>query len=218
MEPQKSALYRLADSLRQVRESAGLSLTDFAKWSGYSSSHVSRVERGETTPSRELVDIYEARFHTDGVLRSLYAMVLDAQETDRLARRGVKPRSQGMKARPDDRSEFVADLTIRDGTIVRPGERLVKRWRLRNAGAVPWRGRSLERIGAASGPAVISSPHRVPIRETMPGETVDIAVELIAPPLPGSTIAYWQMVDEGGMPCFPDRYHHGIYVELVVRD
>jgi hypothetical protein len=220
---QKTPLSRLGRALRQAREAAGFSLSEFAEASSYSAGHLSHVEHGEETPSRELVDVYESRCETDGLLRSLYQMVLDAQRDDRLARRGVagsrptpQESSSPPRTRPGDRSGFVADLTVPDGSLVEPEARLLKCWRIRNAGSVPWRGRSLERIGALRGPAVIGSPRRVPIPDTVPGESADISVEITAPPLPGSAIAYWQMVDADGRPCFPDRYADGVYVQLVV--
>lgn len=220
--PRKSPLSRLGRALRQVREADGLSLVEFADWSEYSAGHLSRVERGEATPSRELIEAYENRFHADGLLRSLYRMVLDDQQAARLARRGASDRSAAPqepppRTQPRDRSEFVDDLAIRDGAIVGQGEHVVKSWRIRNVGSVPWRERFLERVGASSGPAIVTSPHRVPIRDTMPGESVDISVDLVAPELPGSTIAYWQMVDGAGRPCFPDRYADALYAELVVK-
>lgn len=224
IEPRNSARSRLGRALRQVREAADVSLIAFSGESEYSRGHLSRVEHGHATPSRELVAAYEARFHTDGLLLSLYQTVLDEQEAARLARRGAAgqpppaPGTLTPRTHPGDRSEFVCDLNLDDGEVVAPGERFEKRWRIRNAGSVPWQGRALERIGACAGPAIIASPHRVPIPDTMPGETVDISAALTAPALPGSTIAYWQMVDSEGRPCFPDRYADGIYAELVVRD
>lgn len=221
---QKSALSRLGRALRQMREADGLSLAKFADQSNYSAGHLSRVERGEATPSRELVEVYENLLHADGLLRSLYLMVLDDQQAARLARRGASyqpaaaQKAEPARTEPGDRSEFVADLPpVKDGTIVGQGERVVKRWRIRNAGSVPWRGRFLERIGASSGPAILTSPQREPIPNTMPGQSVDIAIELVAPDLPGSTIAYWQMVDAAGRPCFPDRYADALYAELVIK-
>lgn len=221
--PSKSALSRLGRALREVRDAEDLSLTAFAAWSTYSKGHLSRVEHGEATPSRELVEKYEARFGTDGLLESLYEALLAEQKANRSRLRRASgawaPGSQRLPARTrdGDRSEFVADLTIRDGERVRPAERLVKRWRIRNGGTVPWIDRSLERDGASAGPALIASPRRVQIADTQPGETVDIEVGIKAPTLPGSTIAYWKMVDSDGEPCFPDRYADGVYVELVVR-
>lgn len=167
------------------------------------------------------MDAYEARFRADGLLRSLHEMVRDEQRAARQARRnaeGSKGRHVPRPVRrtiPGDRSEFVADLTVPDGSRVRVGRELVKRWRLRNAGSVAWAGRYLGRVGACSGPSLITSPRRVRIPDTRPGETMDVAVAIRAPELPGSTIAYWVMVTEDGDPCYPDRYADGIYAHVV---
>lgn len=221
--PAKSARSRLGRAMRQIRENEGLSLADFAARSTYSEGHLSRVEHGEVTPSRELVEAYEKHLQSDGLFRSLYEMILEEQRLARLARRGRsspgsdEAQREPPETRPGDRSELVADLTLPDGSMVVAGEPHEKGWRLRNVGIVAWRGRELERIGPCSGPATISSPRRVPVPETDPGETVDVTVRLEAPMLPGTAIAYWQMVDSEGRACFPDRYADGIYALLVVR-
>lgn len=221
--PTKSARSRLGRALRQLRENEEISLAEFASLSTYSEGHLSRVEHGETAPSRELVEAYENRLRSDGLLMSLYEMLLVEQRQARLAQRGGSSSTRSeepirpAETRPGDRSEFVADLTLPDGSAVAADEPLEKCWRLRNAGTVVWRDRRLERIGPCSGPATISSHHDVPIANTQPGETVDVVVQLVAPSLPGTAIAYWQMVDSEGRPCFPDRYAEGIYALLVVR-
>lgn len=218
--PEKSALSRLGRALRQVREAADWSLTAFSEESGFSQGHLSRVEHGEATPSRELVNSYDQCFRTDGLLGSLYETVLDAQAA---ARRATRAGSSGGGAErsstaPGDCSQFVEDLSFPDGTLVSPRARFEKRWLLRNAGTVRWRGRMLERIGSTAGPGLLSSPHRVPIADTRPGETAEVAVSLQAPEHEGTTIAYWQMVDADGHECFPDRYADGMYCVVVVRD
>lgn len=212
--------------MRQAREAAEMPLTEMAEVTQYSGGHLSRVERAKATPSRELVEAYEERLGTDGLLLSLYELVLAEQKTDRLRRRGVlgagaqrRRQREPPAAHPGDASEFVADLGFpADGQHLPPDTEVVKRWRLRNVGTVPWVGRWLERDGACAGPAVVQSPRRVRINDTLPGETVDIEARLRTPPLPGSTIAYWRMVDSADNPCFPDRYADGIYVHLIVRE
>lgn len=39
-----------------------------------------------------------------------------------------------------DVSEFIADVTVPDGSEVRAGSTFVKTWELRNAGTVAWAG------------------------------------------------------------------------------
>lgn len=219
----KSAQSRLGRAMRQLRENEPVSLATFAARTTYSEGHLSRVEHGQTAPSRELVEAYETLLRSDGLLTSLYEMLVDEQRQARIGRRDApapdraEVSTRPPETRPGDPSEFVADLALPDGSVVAASEPLEKRWRLRNAGSVVWRERRLERIGPCSGPAAISSPRDVPIMDTPPGETVDIAVPLVAPSLPGTVIAYWQMIDDDGWPCFPDRYPDAIYALLTVH-
>lgn len=148
-EPSRSARSRLGRALREAREAEGIALSQFAEQTTYSEGHLSNVEHGMAAPSPELVDVYESRLRGNGLFRSLYALVVDEQRELRQQRRGGKSplpdTAAGRATRPGDRSQFVADLTLPDGSPVPPGARLEKRWRLRNVGTVPWRGRSLER-------------------------------------------------------------------------
>lgn len=221
--PDKTARSRLARTLREIREHGPENLRDFAAWSGYSASHISRVERNQAVPSPELVEKYEERFRTDGLLISLYESVLTEQRDERQIRRGADreivseaPIDPAGSTRPGDRSEFVEDVTLSDGERVEPNTTLLKVWRIRNVGTVPWRGRALQRDGALTGPSVIKSPLEAPVADTEPGEAVDIQTEITSPRLPGTTIAYWKMVDGEGRTCFPDRYADGLYVRLQV--
>jgi len=54
----------------------------------------------------------------------------------------------------------------------------------------------------------------VPIPETLPGETVDIAVTFTTPYLPGSCRTDWKTADKDGNLFFPDM--HGLYSIVVV--
>jgi hypothetical protein len=126
-------------------------------------------------------------------------------------------------ARPDpndrplircDDDRFVADVTIPDGTIVRANQRFVKTWEIQNTGLVPWRGRYLQRQGTLQAPGLCTSPARVPVPTTLPGQDVQISVTFTAPSLPGSCIVYWKMTDAQGRLYFPDRT--GVYVLVNV--
>jgi hypothetical protein len=48
-----------------------------------------------------------------------------------------------------------------------------------------------------------TAPRAVPVPDTLPGHYVDVAVELVGPPMPGAFITYWKIVDEDGIPYFP---------------
>lgn len=129
--------------------------------------------------------------------------------------------------RPGDRSAFVSDPTHPDGDWVIAGERFTKVWRLQNVGRVPWEGRSLscqdEEVVVYSrreanplrlAPPLIPEATRVPVPDTPPGETVDIAATFLAPDAPGTVLSYWKMTDADGKICFPEA--RGVWVRLTV--
>lgn len=66
-----------------MREASGSKQCDFAEAIDYGASHLSRVERGEVTPSREFVDACEAVLSAKGLLSRLYAAVLAGQQVYR---------------------------------------------------------------------------------------------------------------------------------------
>lgn len=95
-----------------------------------------------------------------------------------------------------DRLEFVADVTVPDGTTFKAGDTFVKTWKLKNIGTSTWgSGHSLvfvsgEQMGA---PASIPLSTMVP-----PGETADVSVSLTAPQTPGSYFSFWALRGPAG--------------------
>ena len=207
----RSALETLGETMRHLRTAQGTTLTAAATAAGVSKGHLSNVERGRDAPSWELVAFYEQAYAGYGQLLSTYVDVVAAPRRP-APRRGDGP-SYPLAG---DQAEFVTDVTIPDGTIMPPGHRFEKVWRLRNSGSVPWVGRYLRRLGAPGGLGIPSSPVQVRIADTMPGETVDISVPLKAHILPGTAEVHWKMVDEDGYEFFPDRYYQGVFMTIVV--
>ena len=105
---------------------------------------------------------------------------------------------------PGDVSEFVADVTVPDGTAIPAGSRFVKTWELRNAGSVGWIGRYLVRSGSFGSPDPCRTPERVAVPYTAPGEHVRISVDVQAPPSAGHCQVYWKMADSEGHLLLPD--------------
>src|SRR5690606_16148794 len=77
-------------------------------------------------------------------------------------------------------AQFIADVTIPDGTHFEPGATLKKTWRIKNIGSCTWNSNDVslvfdsgERMGA---PASLAIPTNVG-----PGQTVDLTVDLTAP-------------------------------------
>ena len=117
---------------------------------------------------------------------------------------------------PGDRSRFVRDVTKVDGSWVYINEVFEKTWEIRNVGTVPWKGRFLSREGPASGLGRLKSADRVPIPDTMPGESCTITVQLQAPSTPGSTEARWKMTDAHGRLLLPTQ--GPVYIAVDVRE
>lgn len=96
-----------------------------------------------------------------------------------------------------DRGGFEKDLTIPDGTVFEPGEPFTKTWQLRNNGTCTW----------DSGYAVVfqegdslGGPPSAPLTSgtVLPGETVDVSVNLWAPQEPGTYQGYWMLRNPAG--------------------
>lgn len=116
----------------------------------------------------------------------------------------------------DDKTLFIEDVTIPDGTPILVNTTFEKTWRVKNIGNVVWRDRYLRRMTPLS-ELICSSPAMVPIPETHPGETIDISVTFKTPHLPGSCRTDWKTSDERGNLYFPDM--HGLFsIVTVVED
>lgn len=84
--------------------------------------------------------------------------------------------------------QYIADVTIPDGTVLAPGAPFVKTWRVKNNGTCNWENYNL--IFAAG--EQMSGPASVPIYVTPAGGTVDISVNLVAPTAPGEHKGGWR--------------------------
>ncbi len=83
------------------------------------------------------------------------------------------------------------DVTIPDGTILRPGQPFTKIWRLLNVGSCTWTPDYA--VVWFSGPR-LGAPAVVPLETTVPpGQAVDIAVDMVAPTQPGRYTSYWKL-------------------------
>lgn len=203
----------LGECMRYLREAAEVGLTQAAGQLGVHPGTLSHAEHGRDPPSPRIIGYYERAFHGDGLLWSLY---VEARTALRPPPTATRPAA--VYPLPGDRSRFVADVTIPDGTVMPPGFAFLKVWRLQNVGSVTWVGRQIGRRGAASGHGIPHSPMRVAIPRTEPGDMVDIVVPMRAPLLPATAQAHWKMVDGEGRLYFPDRYRYGILVTITVQE
>lgn len=92
-------------------------------------------------------------------------------------------------------AQFVADLTIPDGTQLNPGTSFTKMWRVRNNGTCTWDAGFT--IALVSGSNLASFTQNV-ISPTAPGATLDIAIPMTAPGNNGAYKSTWRLRDGNG--------------------
>ena len=95
-----------------------------------------------------------------------------------------------------DRAQFIADVTVPDGTIINAGTAFKKTWRLKNVGTCAWT--TSYQLVFFSGqqmdaPSSAAFPQNVGV-----GQTVDVSVDMKAPALPGSYRGYWMFKNANG--------------------
>ena len=93
-------------------------------------------------------------------------------------------------------ADFVADVTIPDGTSIKPGEQFTKTWRLRNTGKCTWG--TGYRLAYVDGPTMAAQAFAELTQEIQPNQTSDISVVFTAPREAGAVKSRWQMQDSGG--------------------
>jgi transcriptional regulator with XRE-family HTH domain len=212
--PPESAAQHLGFEIRYWREKAGYSATEIAALCGCSRTTIYGAETGTEIPSELLVMRIEETLGAGGLIAARYEAVL-------LEKRRMKSTTGGLADRtaPDaseqDQSWFLEE-TIPDGMLMPKGHHFIKSWTIVNTGNRPWRGRYLQRVGAASGVGLITTPLRVPVPMTLPGEKAVLEVPCVAQNVEGTSRAHFKMADAAGRLYFPDRYDVGLVVQITV--
>ncbi len=89
------------------------------------------------------------------------------------------------------------DITIPDDTPLKPGESFSKEWGLVNTGTCAW---TRDYAAVWFSGEMMSAPSVVSLDQTVdPGETVVIAVEMVAPAIPGTYQGNWKLRNETGL-------------------
>ena len=113
-----------------------------------------------------------------------------------------------------DAAAFLSDITIPDGTVVSPGQALVKTWRVGNTGTTTWgSGYQLVFIGGEQ----MGAPSAVSIPSTAPGQEANLTVNLTAPADDGDHTGYWQLRNPQGT-FFGDKLRVSIEVADTPAD
>ncbi|KAK1289666.1 hypothetical protein QJS10_CPB18g00653 [Acorus calamus] len=137
-------------------------------------------------------------FKIDRPIRSLgfnphYKAHMSASRAFRYGVKSIKPYKLKLESR------FIQDISVLDGTLMAPGTRFTKIWRMLNNGNVEWpSGTQLVWIGGDqfgdTGSVLLEiSSNGFPI-----GGEIDVAVDFTAPSRPGRYTSYWRMAAPSG--------------------
>jgi len=115
-----------------------------------------------------------------------------------------------------DLGKFVEDVTIKDGTVMLPGQAFTKTWRLQNIGVCTWTGYSL----VFDSGDVMGGPATKAIGTTPSNGTVDVSVDLTAPATPGNYRGYWRVRSASGvlLPIVNGYQGKSFYVDIKVQN
>jgi hypothetical protein len=117
---------------------------------------------------------------------------------------------------PCNAAQFVADVSIADGSVLSPGAHFTKTWRLRNAGLCNWS--SAYDLIFVSGDS-LGGPAIVPLRaDVAPGQYVDLSVDLVAPNSEGGYRGYWMLRDGFGNTFGVGSSNQTFYVDILVAE
>jgi hypothetical protein len=110
-----------------------------------------------------------------------------------------------------DDSQFVEDVTVPDGTVMKPGEDFKKTWRIKNTGVCTWT------TGYALGYAYGERMHGVETKLTKtvsPGATVDVTIKFTAPMMKNCWYgSWWRLRNARG-----DYFGDFVYVSILISD
>lgn len=121
----------------------------------------------------------------------------------------------GVAATLCNAAALVKDVTFPDGTLVYPGEYFTKVWRLRNAGTCTWNKKyTLDFVGGNR----MGAKKSITLGTSVdPGETIDLAVDMVAPDKAGDHEGRWMLATNKGDSFGVDSDAKGaIYVQIQV--
>jgi hypothetical protein len=109
-----------------------------------------------------------------------------------------------------DKSAYIEDITIPDGTVLAPGETFIKTWLLKNTGFCMWKdsyklkffeGDSMSGLETEIGTAVAS------------GRQAKVSIELTAPTSEGTYTGYWILANK-----YDYAFGTPFFVQIVVKN
>ena len=108
-------------------------------------------------------------------------------------------------------SIYIADVTIPDGTVLKPGVDFEKIWRVQNTGTCAWdEGYKLAFVGGDQALDPVSFEFKDSADFVAGGETADLGVNLTAPNAEGKYTANWRMQSDNGA-------YFGTYLTVLIE-
>ena len=95
-----------------------------------------------------------------------------------------------------DAAQFVADVTIPDGTLMQPGQAFTKTWRLKNIGSCAWE--TTYKLAFSSGESMGAATASQLASKVAPGQTIDITLNMTAPSVAGTYRSNWVLKNASG--------------------
>ena len=113
-------------------------------------------------------------------------------------------------------AQFIADVTIPDGTSFAPGAAFKKTWRLKNIGTCVWNAGDVSLIFDSG--EKMNAPASSPLPTSVnPGQTVDISVDMVAPSSAGHYFGYYKFKStQGGVFGIGSTANKSFWVEINV--
>jgi hypothetical protein len=115
-----------------------------------------------------------------------------------------------------DKAQFIADVTVPDGSTFSAGDQFTKTWKLKNMGSCAW---TSGYVLAFDSGDKLGGPTAKPLGSAVaPGEGVNVSVDLTAPSAAGPYRGYWILRNaEGDMIPVENGYNgRSFYVDIVV--
>jgi len=111
-------------------------------------------------------------------------------------------------------AEFVADITIPDGTAMESDSAFVKTWRVKNTGTCTW---SRDYSLVFTDGTLMMPVDRVPLPGNVaPGQTVDLSLDMTAPIYPGAYESDWKLRTPSGAVFGVGKKDSPLWVKLVI--
>lgn len=114
--------------------------------------------------------------------------------------------------------DFLGDVNIPVGTVLKPGTTFSKTWQVRNTGTCEW---TVEFDLVMSGGEAFGSNKRADIKQVVwPGDVVELTIpNLVAPMTPGTYYSYWMVsAPDGARVGYGPNQQWGLGIQIEVKN